>query len=63
MNLMKELEEYRLEHRISQEKLAEMLDVHFSTVNRWLKGYQKPNKVQEWHIRKLLRNEGKDKTK
>ncbi len=57
MNLMKELEEYRLEHKISQEKLAKMLDVHFSTVNRWLKGKQKPNKMQEWHIKKLLKKD------
>ncbi len=55
MNLIQQLEEYRLEHKISQEKLAEILGVHFSTVNRWFKGHQKPNKMQEWHIKKLLK--------
>jgi len=55
MDLIKRLEEYRLEHKISQEKLAKVLDVHFATVNRWLKGHQEPNKIQEWHIRKLLK--------
>jgi len=55
MKLIQQLEEYRLEHRISQEKLAQMLGVHFTTANRWFKGHQKPNKMQEWHIKKLLK--------
>ena len=54
MELLNRLAEYRLEHKISQEKLAEMLGVHFITVNRWFKGHQKPNMMQEWHIKKLL---------
>ena len=57
--IMKELEEYRLENRISQEQLAEMLGVHFSTVNRWLNGHQKPNKIQTYHIKKLLKGNNK----
>ena len=36
MNLIKALETYRLENRISQEELAKKLGVAFSTVNRWL---------------------------
>jgi transcriptional regulator with XRE-family HTH domain len=54
MELLNRLAEYRLEHKISQEKLAEMLGVHFITVNRWFKGHQKPSIMQEWHIKKLL---------
>jgi len=55
MDLIKQLEIHRLEHRISQEKLAEKLGVHFSTVNRWFRGHCKPNKIQEYHIKKLLK--------
>ena len=55
MNIIKQLEIYRLEHKISQEKLAKMLGVHFSTVNRWFIGHTKPNKIQEYHINKFLR--------
>ena len=53
-DLIKRLDEFRLENRISQEKLAEMLDVAFVTVNRWLNGHSCPSKIQEhqpdnWH--------------
>jgi len=54
MNLIKKLEEYRLEKRITQERLAEMLGVSFCTVNRWLNGKTKPRKIQEYHIKRLL---------
>lgn len=53
-SLVEELETYRLEKRLSQERLAQMLGVHFSTVNRWFQGKQKPNKIQQYHIRKIL---------
>lgn len=55
--LIKQLEIYRLENKISQEELAEKLDVAFSTVNRWLNGKSKPNKIQNYHIGKLIKNE------
>lgn len=55
MEIIKQLQEYRLKNRISQEKLAEMLRVHFSTVNRWFKGHQKPNQIQEYQIKELLK--------
>ncbi len=54
MDLIKELETYRLENKIPQEKLAQMLGVAYSTVNRWLNGRCRPNKIQSYHIRKLL---------
>ena len=54
-DIIKNLEIYRLEHRISQEKLAHKLCVAFSTVNRWLNGKSKPNKIQSFHIEKLLK--------
>lgn len=55
MDLIKRLEIYRLENKISQEELAEKLGVAFSTVNRWLNGKAKPNKIQSFHIEKLLK--------
>jgi transcriptional regulator with XRE-family HTH domain len=59
MDLIKKLEIYRLENRISQQKLAEMLGVSFATVNRWFNGKTKPNKIQEYHIKKLLKKKEK----
>ena len=55
MSLIEQLEIYRLENRISQEKIADMIGVHFTTVNRWFQGKQKPNKMQEYHIKKFLK--------
>ena len=54
MNIVQELEQYRLEHRIPQEDLAKKLGVAFSTVNRWFNGKTKPSKIQQFHIKKLL---------
>ena len=55
-DLIKRLETYRLENKIPQEEIAERLGVAFSTVNRWLNGKSKPNKIQSYHIEKLLKN-------
>ncbi len=52
--LIEKLEIYRLENRVSQKQLADMLHVHFSTVNRWFNGISKPNKIQRYHIKKLF---------
>ena len=57
MDLIKKLEIYRLEKKLSQQKLADTLGVSFSTVNRWFNGHFKPNKIQKYHIEKLLKNE------
>ncbi len=54
-DIVKQLEEYRLEHKIPQEELAKKLGVAFSTVNRWFNRKTKPNKIQTYHIQKLLR--------
>ena len=54
--LIEKLEIYRFENRISQRKLANLLHVHFSTVNRWFNGKTIPNKIQRYHIKKLLEN-------
>jgi transcriptional regulator with XRE-family HTH domain len=55
-DLIKKLEIYRLENRISQKQIADRLNIAFSTVNRWFNGKTKPNKIQQYHIKKLLDN-------
>jgi len=55
MELIKQLEVYRLERGITQEKLAKMLDVTYLTVNRWFNGKTKPSQLHEYRIRKLLK--------
>ena len=57
--MIERLNAYRLENRISQEKLAEMLKVSFVTVNRWFNGRQRPNYMQAYHIKKLLQGSEK----
>ena len=59
--LIEQLDNFRLENRISQEKLAGMLGVTFVTVNRWFNGHTLPNKIQAYHIKKLLASKGKKK--
>ena len=54
IDLIKKLEIYRLENRVSQKELADKLNVAFSTVNRWFNGKTIPNKIQQYHIKKLL---------
>jgi len=63
MDIIKQLENYRLEKKIPQEELAKKLDVAFSTVNRWFNGKSKPNKIQVYHIEKLLKNNAGSKKK
>jgi len=53
-DLIKKLEIYHLENRVSQKQLADRLNVAFSTVNRWFNDKTIPNKIQQYHIKKLL---------
>ena len=53
-DIIQRLEEYRLEHKITQEELAEKLEVAFTTVYRWLNFKVKPSKMHLYHIKKLL---------
>ena len=55
MELVKKLDIYRLENKISQQSLATKLGVSFVTVNRWFNGKTKPNKIQQYHIEKFLK--------
>ena len=54
-NLIKQLELYRLENRITQMELAEEIGVNFSTVSRWLNGKTRPNKIQQYHMERYLK--------
>jgi len=55
MDIVKQLELYRLENRVSLQKLADDIGVSFSTVSRWFSGKTKPNKIQQYHIEKFLK--------
>jgi len=55
MELVQKLDIYRLENKISQQSLATRLGVSFVTVNRWLNSKTKPNKIQQYHIEKFLK--------
>ena len=54
MDIVKQLEFYRLENRVTQDELAKEIGVVFSTVSRWLNGKTNPNKIQQYYIEKFL---------
>lgn len=54
MDLIDRLETYRLENKITQQELAKSLGVAFTTINRWLNRHIRPNKIQSYHIKKLI---------
>ena len=56
MDLLKKLEIYRLENKISQRKLAKILGVSYNTVNRWFMNRNTPNKIQQYHIKKFIKD-------
>ncbi len=58
IDIVKALEHYRLENRVTQEELAKEIGVNFSTVSRWLNGKTTPNKIQQYHIEKFLEQKG-----
>lgn len=53
-NILSLLEEHRLKNRITQQELAQLLGVSFVSVNRWLNGHAKPQKLQIYQIEQLL---------
>ena len=53
-DLIDQLITYRLEHRLSQVRLAKQLGVTFQTVNRWLNRRMKPGQIWQYQIRKLI---------
>ena len=54
INLIDQLNTYRLEHKLTQVQLAQKLGVTFQTVNRWLNRHMKPRPIQEYQIKKLI---------
>lgn len=54
--LIEQLELYRLERRLTQREIAKLLQISFATVNRWFNGRNYPNKIQMFHITKLIRS-------
>lgn len=54
MEIIKKLELYRLENKITQQDLAKELGVAFSTVSRWFNGKTTPSKIQQYHVEKYL---------
>jgi len=56
IELLKKLEIYRLENKISQRQLSKKLGVSFNTVNRWFMNRNTPNKIQQYHIKKLIKD-------
>ena len=56
MDMIKKLELYRLENKITQQDLAKELGVAFSTVSRWFNGKTVPSKIQQYHVEKYLTN-------
>jgi transcriptional regulator with XRE-family HTH domain len=61
MDIIAKLEKYRLENKIPQQEVAIKLGVAFSTVNRWLNRKAKPNKIQSYHIEKLIKSKKQEK--
>ena len=53
--LIKRLDQYRLEHRVTQQQIADEIGVVFSTVSRWFSGKTRPNKIQRYHIEKFMK--------
>lgn len=56
IDLLEKLEIYRLENKISQRKLAKTLGISYNTVNRWFMNRNTPNKIQQYHIKKLIKD-------
>ena len=61
MDIIDRLENFRLERRITQQILAKKLGVAFSTVNRWLNRKSIPNKIQSYHIEKIIKKSNTNK--
>ena len=54
-NLIKQLEEHRLKNKITLKELAEILEVNYTTIYRWFSNKSQPNKIQIYHIERILK--------
>lgn len=52
------LVELRSKLKISQEELARILEVSFSSVSRWENGHFEPTKITKFRVDKLLEDNG-----
>ena len=56
-NLIKQLEEYRLKNRLTQDELAKLLGVSCVSVNKWFNGHTQPQKLQVYQIEQLVKTQ------
>lgn len=52
------LVELRLKLNVSQEELAKLLGVSFSSVNRWENGRHEPTKIVKAKLKKMFKENG-----
>ena len=52
------LVELRLKLNVSQEELAKLLGVSFSSVNRWENGRHEPTKIAKAKLKKMFKENG-----
>ncbi len=50
----KDIKEWRLKLKLSQERLAQLIGVSFGTVNRWESEVSKPSRLALEKIKKLI---------
>ncbi len=56
-DLIKQLEEYRLKNRLTQDELAKKLGVSCVSVNKWLNEHTQPQKLQIYQIEQLVKTQ------
>lgn len=56
-DLIKQLEEYRLKNRLTQDELAQKLGVFCVSVNKWLNEHTQPQKLQVYQIEQLVKTQ------
>ena len=56
-DLIKQLEEYRLKNRLTQDELAKKLGVSCVSVNKWLNEHTHPQKLQIYQIEQLVKTQ------
>jgi len=54
MDMIDQLQQFRLENKMTQQELAGRLGVHLTTVNRWLNRIVKPSDIWAYQIKKLI---------
>lgn len=60
INYQKAIVSLRAKMNISQEELAQILGVAFSSVNRWENGHHDPTKIAKYKLDELFKQYGID---